>query len=649
MGILNVGISGLVASQYGLMTTGHNISNANTEGYTRQTTVQATNIAMGTGAGYVGQGTHVTTIQRAYNSFLNDQVSQTATQISNLDAYYNQVVQIDNLLADKNAGLSPALQDFFKAIQDVAAHPTMAASRQALVSSSQSLAARFQSLDKRLSDMYGGVNGQIASNVDLINSYSAQIAQVNQRILVAQAATSQPANDLLDQRDQLIANLNKIVRATTSTEADGSMSVFIGNGQQLVVGTNVTKLQAVASNGDPERITVAIESPQGTIELPESLLTGGALGGLLQFRTQSLDKAVDSLGQVAGSLAMTFNAQHAIGQDQLGNRVGDPNFISDFFQISAPKSIPAASNKGTGTVAITLSAPTFNGTNYQTSLGNSAYKLTFDGGNYSLTRMTDGKVWGPSDLSTLNGQITTEGFQFDTAAALPAGAQVGDSYMLEPTRELARNFKLNSAISADPRLFAASLPVSSAKAEANLGSGSVEMVNVTAGYTLPTAGSPDLITYSGGQLSGPGGSVTYNPQGTTYTYNGITIKISGVPQDGDTFTVGQNANGTGDNTNAVLLGKLQTQNTSVGGTTSYQGSYAQLVSAIGNKTREIAVTRDAQQTLYDQASAARESVSGVNLDEEAANLIKFQTAYQASARMMNIGSKLFDVLFSIGQ
>lgn len=648
MGILNVGISGLVASQYGLMTTGHNISNANTEGYTRQTTVQATNIAMGTGAGYVGQGTHVSSIQRAYNSFLNDQVSQTSTQISNLDAYYNQVVQIDNLLADKNAGLSPALQDFFKAVQAVAANPTMAASRQSLVSASQALSARFQSLDKRLTDMYGGVNGQISSNVDLINSYSQQIAQVNQRIIVAQSATNQPANDLLDQRDQLIANLNKIVRATTSTDADGSVSVFIGNGQQLVVGANVTKLQAVPSNGDPQRITVAIETPQGNVEMPESLLTGGALGGLLQFRSQSLDKAVDSLGQVAGSLAMTFNAQHAIGQDQLGNRVGDTNFIADFFQISGPKTIPSANNKGTGTVGVNLLPPTYDGTNYETSLSNSSYKLTFDGGNYTLTRSGDGKTWGPADLASLNTQITGEGFEFDTAT-LPAGAQIGDSYSIQPSRELARNFKVNSAIVADPRLFAAALPVSTAKTEGNLGSGAVEMVNVTAGYTLPAAGSPDVITFSGGMLNGPGGSVAYNPQGTTYSYNGITIKVSGVPEEGDTFTISQNANGTGDNTNAVLLGKLQTQNTSVGGTTSYQGAYAQLVSNIGNKTREIAVTRDAQQTLYDQASAAREAVSGVNLDEEAANLIKFQTAYQASARMMNIGSKLFDVLFSIGQ
>ncbi len=639
-GLLSVGVSGLTAAQYGLQTTEHNVTNANTAGYNRQVITQATNIALGTSAGYIGQGTQVTAVSRVYNSFITDQINQSNTSAGALGAYYDQISQIDNLLADKNAGLSPALQDFFKGVQQVASDPSLVSARQAMTSSAQALVARFQSLNKRMSDMYSGINGQITSTVDLINSYSSQIADINGRIIVASSGTKQIPNDLLDQRDQLVAELNKQIRTSVSVENNGSFSVFVGNGQQLVIGGTANKMTANPSAEDPERIAVGVST------------SSGILGGLVQFRRESLDPALDSLGKVAGSLALTFNAQNSLGQDLNGNKAGDANFVGDLFQLSPPKSIAASTNQGVGTLTVTLSPATFNGTNFQTDLTNNDYKVLYNGSNYIMTRQPDGKAWGPTDLASLNaivgpGGSEPQGFQFDTVAAPPTNMAAGDSFMIEPTREISRNIKLSGAVAADPRLIAAATPVLASIGTANAGTAAVSVGTVAPGYTMPAAGTPDVFSYDGTNLNGPSGSVPYNPQGTSITNNGITIVVSGIPQIGDTFQVSANVGGVGDSRNAVLLGQLQTQNTTTGGKATLQGSYAQLISDVGNKTREVKVTRDAQQTLADQATATRNAGSGVNLDEEAANLIKYQTAYQASARMINIGSKLFDVLFNI--
>lgn len=652
MSILSVGVSGLNAAQYGLQTTEHNVTNANTAGYNRQIIAQGTNIALGTAGGYIGQGTQVTSVSRVYNSFITDTINQSNTSAGALSSYYDQIAQIDNLLADKNAGLSPALQDFFKGVQQVASDPSLVSSRQSMASSGQALVARFQSLNKRMSDMYSSINGQIQSTVDLINSYSSQIADINGRIVVANSGTKQIPNDLLDQRDQLVTELNKLVRTSVSVENNGNFSVFVGNGQQLVIGSQANKMTALPSASDPERIAVGVASSSGSVELSDKLISGGVLGGLVQFRTQSLDMAVNSLGKVAASLALTFNAQNALGQDLQGNKSGDANFISDFFKLSAPKSIAAGTNKAVGTLSVSLSPATYTGTGFQTDLTNNDYKMVYNGSNFVMTRQPDGKTWGPADLSTLNGIVgpggtEPQGFQFDASAALPTGLAAGDSFMIEPTREIARNIQMSSAISADPRLIAAATPVLAANGSANAGSAVVSVGSVAPGYVIPTVGTPDVFSYDGTNLNGPSGSVPYNPQGTSITSNGITIVVTGTPQIGDTFEVSANVGGVGDSRNAVLLGQLQTQNTTTGGKATYQSSYAQLVSDIGNKTREVKVTRDAQQTLADQATATRNASSGVNLDEEAANLIKYQTAYQASARMINIGSKLFDVLFNI--
>jgi len=724
MSMLAIGVTGLNAAQLGLITTEHNISNANTEGYNRQRTVQAANIPQVTGSGFIGQGVNVQTVQRIYSGFVAGQVAQSATRASELDSYLDQITLIDNMLADPTAGLSPALQDFFRGVQQVAADPASLPARQAMVSATESLVARFHSIEQRLAEQYESVNEQLSSHVGLVNSYAQQVAEMNQRIIVSQAGTGQPANDLLDQRDSLIAKLNEEIRVTTVEQRDGSVSVFAGNGQQLVVGVTANALAAVPSVNDPERFTVAITNGINVQELPESVLQGGALGGLVRFRSESLDPTSNALGRMAASTALTFNAQHALGQDLLGNIEGSAAFVADYFQVSAPKVVSSLLNNGTPTIdagfidpppmrfnngdfSITYSAagyevvsqkygiapgvvvqPTLEQAlqaadallpagapaidpasgNFFTDLTASDYRIDFTAANaFTVTRLSDNKLvlGSPVAVGVPSGPVSFDGLTLNISTVGVAN----DTFVIQPTRESARNLVLNTAIAADPRLVAAAGPVRAAGGAVNTGSGVINVTAVTPGYAAPAGAAPITLTFNAGSFAlanvAAGTPVTVTSGATVTTFvmplavpytadaqisvGGISFRLSGAPKNGDTFTVGLNTSGVADARNALLLGKLQTQDTMAGGKTSYQGAYAQLVSDVGNKTREIKVTGEAQKSLLDQAIAAREGQSGVNLDEEAANMIRYQQAYQAAARIIDTGSRLFDTLLSMGR
>lgn len=660
MSILSVGVSGLNAAQAGILTTSHNISNASTPGFNRQEIVQGTNVPMLTGAGFLGQGTNVQTVKRIYDAFLGRQVLSAEAGSAEMDSYLAQIKQIDNMLADPAAGLSPALADFFKGVQDVAANPASIPSRQSMLSAAQSLAARFQSLDQRLSEIRDGTNSQIMSQVTAINTYSGQLADINQRIILASAGSqTQSPNDLLDQRDQMVKDLNKLIRVTTLTQSDGSFNVFIGNGQPLVVGTQSYQLQAVASTDDPERIVVALKGVGGsTLTLPESQITGGSLGGLVAFRSQSLDMAQNGLGRIAISLAQNFNDQHKLGTDLAGT------LGQNFFSFSPPAVFSNALNTGTGAPQVTLDTANI------ARLTNSDYKLSFVGGNYQLTRLSD-NVTQTFAAAALPKSV--DGITISAGTWVP---NANDSVLIQPARTGAKNIAV--AVS-DARLIAAATPVRTSAALSNTGSGSVD-----AGTVVSTANAAFAAFNTTGQLvppilvkfdNPPTSFTVYNntnpaapvalETGIPYTVGadvfptpgaldyGYRIKISGTPAAGDKFTVDGNNSGVSDNRNAMLLGALQTKTTMDGSATSnptasYQSAYSQIVSSVGSKANQVEAIGAAQQSLVEQSTQAQQSVSGVNLDEEAANLLRYQQAYQASAKVLATASKVFDVILALG-
>ncbi len=649
--ILNIGVTGLNAAQTAIVTSGHNISNASTPGYTRQQIVQQANQPMYTGGGFLGQGTNVETVKRVYAQYLNDQVLTAQANASQMDSYQAEINQVSNLLGDATVGLTPALSTFFSTVQGVAADPTSIPARQSMLSGAQTLVTQLQSLDQRLSEIRTGNNKQIANEVSLINLYAKQIASLNQSITVAQASgTNQPANDLLDQRDQLLANLNKEVRISTVVQSDGTYNVFIGTGLQLVVGSQVQQLQAVADSSDPQKTVIGLNLPNGTTTaLPDSQFAGGTLGGLLAFRNESLNPAQNSLGRVAIALGQAFNDQQQLGQDLNGALGGK------FFNVPAPQ-VYADSNNPMPPVTVSASISKVS------ELTTSDYRLTSNGGGfYTLVRLSDNQV--VVNNSALPASI--DGLSINLSAIPPNGA----SYLIQPTRAGARDISMAII---DPNGIAAAAPIRTSASLSNIGTATIDAGVVSSTGSLPAA--PITLTYSkatnsfsgfpaGATVTIPGDPaspyaiattldpVTYT-DGATISFNGMSFTISGTPANNDTFSIGPNSSGVGDNRNALLLGQLQTTkildgSATIAPTSTLNAAYAAMVSQVGATAQQVQINGKAQQSILDQATTAQQSVSGVNLDEEAANLMRFQQAYQASAKLITVAGKLFDALLAI--
>lgn len=630
--LFGVGISGLNSAQAGLLTTSHNISNVNTPGFSRQTVVQGTNNPQYTGVGFFGAGSNIQTIQRQYNEFLEVQARDTQSSVSHLQRYAMQIGRIDQLLGDVDAGLSTAIDSFFKGVHEVAAYPADAAARQSMLSASSALVARFQALDSQLSAARKDVNSQLQANVTAVNSIASQIANLNERIAVASAQGNgqQQPNDLLDQRDTLVRELSKLVRTNVVEQSDGSYNVFIGTGQALVVRERANSLSVVNDPESPGDKQIALNSGSTQMRLRTSDLEGGEIGGLLHYRDQTLNEAHNALGRMAMALASEFNAQHALGQNLNGAMGGN------YYAVGEPAWHGNTNNSATAAINVVVAD--------HGALTTSDYRLRYDGTNYTLTRLPQNtsQIIAPADMPA-----TVDGIEI-TVTAMSAG----DSFLIQPTRDGANALSLlvNST-----NAIAASSPIRTAVSLDNIGNATIGPGSVNAGYTP----SGDTYTVS---LSVVAGGTTYSvdtdpPTGVvasgTYTsgasisFGGMNIEISGAPADGDTFVIGPNDNGDSDNRNALLLAGIQTRNIMAGGTATLQGGYAQLVSSIGNKTREVQVTGEAQASMLKETLAARESVSGVNLDEEAANLLRYQQAYQASGKVIAIAGSLFDSILDI--
>ena len=627
--IFNIGVSGLNAAQASLAVTSHNIANAGTDGFHRQSAVQGTETPQGSGAGFFGRGVEVETVRRAYSQFLDNAVLTAQAQGSYLDTYNSQISQIDNLLADPSAGLSPALQSFFSSVQDVASNPSSVPSRQAMITQGQVLSARFQALDTQLTQMRTGVNQQLTDTVTQINAKAQSIAQLNEQIRTVQSNATQPPNDLLDKRDQLVADLNQLVKTSVVKQSDGSYSVFVGNGQTLVLGNQAYALSAAASAADPKDYSISYIANGATIPISTSTLQGGALGALLDFRSQSLDTAQNNLGRVAIVLAQTFNDQHELGQDLNGN-LGQA-----FFNVPAGQVVTNANNTGTAVINTTDSSVG--------ALTGSDYRLSFNAGTWTLTRLSDNTT---STFATF--PQTVDGVTLSLASGAAAN---GDSYLIQPTRNGARDI---SVAIADTSLVAAAAPIRASAAAANTGDGKITAGSVNA-PPPPNANLQNAvtITFTSATTFDVTGAGTGNPTGVAYTsngnitYNGWTVQITGTPAAGDVFTIGPNTAGVADNRNALLLAGLQTVNTVANGTANYQSAYSLIVSSIGNRANDIKVQSTAQTALVQQTTAAQQSLSGVNLDEEAANLIRFQQAYQANGKVIQIASTLFSTILGI--
>ena len=487
----------------------------------------------------------------------------------------------------------------------------------------------------------------------VINTYAKQLAELNKSISQLSVDASNQPNDLLDQRDQLITELNKYVKATVQPAANNTVTISIGAGQPLVVADRSFALAATPSRTDPNRIEVGYVTGNTVSVLPDSSLTGGSLGGLLEFRSGTLDNVQNSLGKVAIALASTFNDQHKLGQDLNGVMGGD------FFKIPDPVIGADRGNNASSTTVLSakVSDPT--------KLTASDYSLNYDGTNYVVTRESDGAhtIINPYPQTAPQ---TIDGVDFSISGT----AAQGDNYVIKPTANGAAGL---AVLITDRNKIAAGAPIATSAPVANTGTGKLNAGSVDKAYLTPgnALTGPVTLTYDkattsltgfpAGQavtVKGVNGATTTYPAGTAsipyaegdnFSFGGINVSMTGTPAQGDTFTIKPNTGGVGDNRNAALLAGLQTKNILDGGNATFQGSYAQTVSFVGNKTREVQVSGLASLALLQQVSTQQQAVSGVNLDEEAANLLRYQQSYQACGKVMQIASTLFDVVIGLGR
>lgn len=648
-GMFSTGLAGLNVARTALVTTAHNTANVYTAGYSRQTAIVAANGALATPAGFIGSGARVTTIARSYDRYLTSQLAQADSSAQALGTYAGQIGRLDDLLADRTSGLAPLMQSFFTAVQGVANTPADPAARQQMLSTAQALSGKFGSLDRYLTDLNGSLNEQIDGNVREINAFAAQIGSLNRQIgQLSALAGGQPPNDLLDQRDQLVNSLGKIVGVSVVEQDGGQYNVFVGTGQSLVLGDRVTTVKAVASAADPTRKAVALAGYGGNdIELNDRLVTGGSLGGLLAFRAEALTGAQNAIGRIAITLVGAFNAQHRLGVD-LGGVAG-----GDLFSLASPGVFSNARNGGNLVLAASVLDPS--------KLTTSDYSVDVTGVpgalTYSVTRLSDGANVG----SFTSIPASFDGVSLDLSLLSPSGASAmaGDSFLVQPTRNGARDV---AVLVGDPAKIAAASPVIGSSASANKGTGVLGAPTVDAAYlATPLAGI--TLTYGAGALSATvpvtvaqadgttvsypaGTAVPYTP-GLSMSFGGITATMTGSPAEGDTFSIAKNLSGVSDGSNALLLGALQRKTLVADGTATLNGAYAQLVSDVGNRTMQVQVAQGTQASLAGQIRASQQSVSGVNQDEETANLLMYQQMYQANAKVIQTASAMFDAILDI--
>ncbi len=631
--LFGIGVSALRAFQSGLDTTGQNIANVNTPYYSRQEAMFEQRPPQFSAAGvYVGSGVDVQDIRRIYDQFVVNQVQNGTSTFQQTDTYYSFATQVDNLMADEQSGLTPGLQNFFNAVQEVANDPTSTAARQVLLTEGQSLVSRFRYLYDRLEAIRADANGRIAGFVDEINGLADSLAKINQDIVIATGrANGKTPNDLLDQRDALLGKLSELVAVRTVAQDDGSLNVFIGNGQALVVGNRANRLSADPLGLDVTEPDISIDN-NGTLVRITDHITGGKLGGVLAFRGEILDRAENALGRVAAGLAADFNARHRLGMD-LNGALGQ-----DFFRAPAPEVIAATGNAGTP-VTVTISD-----TNQLTI---DDYELRYDGANWTFYRVSDNQVVPHTGTGTAVDPFVVNGI----SVVLGGGYAAGDRFLIRPVRQAARDIDTRLT---DPREIAAAGAVTADTPVTNVGSGLIGsptvldatdpnlLNNVTITFTSPTT----FDVFDNTTATPLAVGVAYNPAdpADVLAYNGWQVELSGAPATGDSFTVRGNAGGVGDNRNALALAGLQQAQVLAGGTATYSDAYNEMIGDVGTSTRRAEITSQAQKKLLDDAIRTREGISGVNLDEEAANLLKFQQAYQAAAQVIATADSLFQTL-----
>jgi len=643
--LMGIGTRAMFANYAALQTTGNNIANANTQGYSRQQVELSTAKGQYTGAGFFGQGVNVTTVTRSYDRFLTTQAASTNSVASADAARNDQLTQLENVFPLGESGLGYAAGKLLNAFVDVANNPQDASSRQVVLTRAQELSTRFVTAGAQLNALQIGVTLDVRSAVDTLNSQAKQLADLNKQIS-ALNGTGQPPNDLLDQRDQLIADISSKINVTTIQADDGSIGLFIGGGQSLVLGSNANTLKASPDDYDPAKVQITLT--EGGVDRPvlSQSITGGSIAGLLRFQNDDLSAARNLLGQMAVAISGAVNQQQSLGLD-----AGQPAAAgAPIFSVGAPRTLPASANLGDASFGLTVTD--------STHVLASDYELRFDGTSYSMTRLSDNaQVANGLTAADLAAGVQVDGLTLQLNAGASAS---GDRYLLQGVGTASAEMK---TVLANPKGLAAAAMVTSNFAVTNTGTATAASLGVvdpstydpalTARFTFNTNTgdySYDMLDASNGVVSSGTGTWT---AGQPISVNGFELQLAGVPRSGDVVSVGPTTSPAANNGNALnfvalansaFVGAETLSNGSIAPGKTITDAYASALSEIGVRVQSAKSAAGISSSVAATAESTRANKAGVNLDEEAARLIQFQQSYQAAAKMLQVAQSIFDTL-----
>ena len=676
--LINIGMSGLNASQGALATVGNNIANANTSGYSRQQIIQGSGASQQVGGVFIGTGTTLADVRRVYNAYLDAQLQTTTSLNADAQSYLDQIGSVDKLLSDTNTGVSAALSSFFSSLQTAASAPGDVSARQLLLTNAQTLSNRFNSISAQLNQQNEGINSQLDTLTSMVNQHTATIASLNKQIAQATTAGNTP-NNLLDARNEAVRTLNELVGVTV-LEHDNVFDVTLGTGQSLVQGMTSNTISAVPGKVDKSQYSIQINYAQSSSDVT-SVISGGKIGGLLRYRDDVLAPAMNDLGRTAIVVADAINKQLGQGLDANGE-FGSSLFNSiNSAQAVSQRSLASSNNNpASGNLNVSI-ADSGKLTTYD-------YQVTFSSDKDYTVKRSDGTTMGPYDLTSKPAAVI-DGFTLDLNGA---ALHKGDTFKVSPTRNGASNIGVQMS---DANKLAFAGPLAAEKGGSNTGTGAVSspslssMLDIYGGADLGKAHSeiegamPVRIAFDeaadgtqayrvlnekgekiGGGTIVPGqdnkvaitvpvldsqGLPVTNPDGTPKTISFDTT-LSGSPGKGDSFDIKFNKDGKADNSNANQLLELQSKKTvgvtDGGGGVSFAASYTQLVSSVGGKASQAGVDGTANTAALAYATQTRSSVSQVNLDEEASNLVKFQQYYTASSQIIKAAQETFSTLIN---
>lgn len=618
-GIFGVARSALLGTYAQLQTTGHNIANVNTPGYSRQSVILSTAGGNYSGGGFLGRGVQIGDVRRRSDEFVNHEV-KLANAIAGADkARARELDRIQMLFADSDTGIGAAYDDWQMAMADFANEPSNPSVRQAVLTRADTMISRIKNVDDQLQSFSVSINERLRKVSDDLSTKLEQLGHLNVQIARATGAAQSP-NDLFDQRDLIVSQINESMRVNTFYNHDGTVNVTTILGQGLLIGANVAKVHTRNDPADPQLQQVVIDIAGSISALDQGMLAGGELAGLLRARDEDLPAARALVGQMVGGLAQAYNQQQALGIDLNGN----PG--AALFSIGAPQALASSDNTGTAVIDLAISDAS--------ALQASDYTLSFDGAQYRLLRQGDGVERTYASLPT-----TVDGFTIDVSGA----PSTNDRFNLRVSSQLVNGF---GRILSAPSALAGALPVTPQADGANSGDGSVLDFSVTA--LDADLGSPVSLTFTSANSFDVVGSGTGDPVNQTYvpgqpiSFNGWTLRLAGQPKPGDVFTIGATASPATDNRNARALLAIGRQPVVNG--LSINDAYAGIVADIGIRAQGAEAAKVQSERVLENAKAAQAEISGVNLDEEAALILQYQQAYQAAAKLMSTVQNMFDTL-----